>query len=240
MYDQEQAEQSRLAEEQRQEATVERRSRLVSVFSVECPHCSAPAGEICRTPVKKPQRTIHQDRQKLAGVHMPEFRIEATNPYTRNVPQPALDSDLRGLLGDPLKDRTQEATKRFDLEQQHAAELRLQRARRDLWIASGGARQAVEAFPCEHCAAEAGSPCIGQRGGCSNILTSNAFTTRISSLNRRRSCGSLWNHVPMFCAIRPPGVWTFRPLRHSLEDGSASSIVALVACVRERSRSYGA
>ncbi|MBK3584779.1 hypothetical protein JHN49_13990 [Streptomyces sp. MBT57] len=164
LHAEEQAEQARTAEQQRQEETVQRRSRLISIFSVECPHCSSSAGEICRSPAKKPQRTIHQARQKLAGVQTPEFRIEATSPYKRNVPEPALDSDLRVLLGDPLEDRTQEASARFELEQQHAAELRLHKARHGLWLATGGAAQAIEELPCERCGAEAGSHCNGPCG----------------------------------------------------------------------------
>ncbi len=155
------AERARVAEHERQAQTEVRRANLITILSVTCPHCSVPAGELCQNPQGAIVRPLHQARRKLAGVLEPkEFVIEARNFYTPKVEEPPLDGDVRALLGDPLKDRTTEASARFAVEEREAAEAKVQKAHRQLWLASACRDQTVAEVPCPLCGATACSPCV--------------------------------------------------------------------------------
>ncbi len=161
----EQAQRDREAEQARQDRTLVRRQNLVLIFSVECRHCSAPAGELCRNPRGAKIRPIHQARRRLAGVHEPkEFVIEARDhswPLQR-VDEPPLDGSLRLLLDDPLEDRTAEASEWLQAEEEEEAQQKLHKAQRDLWLLSEPREQAVAAVPCRLCGAPAETPCAGK------------------------------------------------------------------------------
>ncbi|MET9535743.1 hypothetical protein ABZY02_35200 [Streptomyces sp. NPDC006649] len=149
------------AEVQRNENTEVRRRNIIAILSVTCPHCSVPAGELCRNPQGVLVRVFHRARRLLAGVSGPkDFVIEATSPYHMVVTQPPLDADLRELLGDPLEDRTAEATVRFVAEVEEAAERKLQKARRELWLASAPRDQEVTAVACTVCGVPEGVACV--------------------------------------------------------------------------------
>jgi hypothetical protein len=121
------------AEQRRVEANLraeQNRQQLVLVFSVACPHCSAPAGTVCTTPKGNRQRDIHLRRRHLAGVRRPKQLLlyERSVWLTDPTPEPpALDGDLRALLGDPLHDRTAQAMVRYEAD---LAEREAERARR--------------------------------------------------------------------------------------------------------------
>jgi hypothetical protein len=87
------------------------------------------------------------------------FVIEATNNYTPTVPEPPLDADPRKLLNEPLEDRTQEATLRYQREQQQEAEKKMAKARRGVWLAAEDRRHLIAAQPCPTCHAELAEPC---------------------------------------------------------------------------------
>ncbi|WP_245236019.1 zinc finger domain-containing protein [Streptomyces durhamensis] len=165
-HERKQAEQERRrqAEEERQQESELRRLDLIQILSVRCPHCSASAAALCCGPKGGVVRTLHKARRQLAGVSGPKsFVIEATNQYTRTVDEPPLDADLRSLLSDPLKDRTKEASARYYLEEQGAAERKVAAAQRALWLAGGDRADLVRAQPCPTCHAGPPTAC-DQRG----------------------------------------------------------------------------
>ncbi|MGW0885304.1 zinc finger domain-containing protein [Streptomyces sp. NPDC002671] len=148
------------AEEERRHETERRRRNIIMILSVRCPHCTAPAGRLCQSPKGDTVRSLHQARRKLAGVDGPKaFAIEAANFYTPTVPEPPLDGDLRELLGDPLEDHTEQATRRYLAEQQHTAARKMLAARREMWLAEADRTAEITAQPCPTCNAEQSTPC---------------------------------------------------------------------------------
>ncbi|MFF8595227.1 hypothetical protein ACF061_28050 [Streptomyces sp. NPDC015220] len=153
-------ERRRQAEEQRRDATERLRMNLIKILSVRCPHCSAPAASLCNTPRGLATRTLHKARRSLAAVSEPRsFVLEATNFYTPTVPEPPLDADLRSLLNDPLEDCTEEATQRYDREQQEAAAQKMAAAQRTVWLACEDRTALITAQPCSVCGAEPSDEC---------------------------------------------------------------------------------
>ncbi|MFD4481595.1 hypothetical protein ACFWPU_36550 [Streptomyces sp. NPDC058471] len=154
------AERRKELEEQRQRQTEERRLGLISILSVACPHCLAPAAALCRSRRGSVTRPLHRARRQLAGVPGPkEFVIEATSFHRLRVPEPPLDGDLRALLDDPLLDRTAQTEQRFAAEQHEAAQRKMDEAQRDLWLAADSREDVVRAQPCPACDAAPGAAC---------------------------------------------------------------------------------
>lgn len=148
------------AEAERRDETAKRRRNIITILSVRCPHCSAPAGFLCKSPKGDSVRNLHQARRKLAGVDSPKaFVIEATSFYTPAVPEPPLDCNPRKLLGNPLEDRTEQATRRYLAEQQHTAERKMLAARRDVWLAQADRTAEITGHPCPTCDAAPSTPC---------------------------------------------------------------------------------
>ncbi|MFG2918103.1 hypothetical protein ACGF0D_35115 [Kitasatospora sp. NPDC048298] len=179
----EQARVERAAKEERQrkeqaqrlikrEETAERnRQHLALMFSVACPHCSAPVAEVCRAPRGVAQRAIHADRRRLAGVSWPkEFVLYERESYFDGrrgssaqvplPPPPPLDADLRELLADPLEDWTAQASAELAEEHRVAAERKAAKLRRSLWRLTND----VTIVSCPVCEAERGHACATTLG----------------------------------------------------------------------------
>lgn len=155
------AERRKEEEQRRQRANAERRENLIEILSVACPHCDSAAAALCRRPKGVPVRPLHQARRALAGILWPkEFVLEEYSfPSGRKAPDPPLDGDPREILDHPLPDKTAQAEPRYAREQQEAAEGKLRRARRELWLASAPRKDAVSAQMCPACGAAPHTPC---------------------------------------------------------------------------------
>ncbi|WP_455755037.1 zinc finger domain-containing protein [Streptomyces lydicus] len=161
------AERRKEEEQRRQRANAERRENLIEILSVACPHCDAAAAALCRSPKGVPVRPLHQARRALAGILRPkEFVLEDYSLHSgRKAPDPPLDGDPREILDHRLPDKTAQAEPRYAREQQQAAERKLRRARRELWLASAPRKDAVSAQRCPACGAAPHTPCTAHGRG---------------------------------------------------------------------------
>ncbi|MGW1785552.1 zinc finger domain-containing protein [Streptomyces sp. NPDC002143] len=140
----------------------QRRENLIEILSVACPHCGAATAALCSSPKGVPVRALHQARRALAGVFLPkEFVLEEYSFHSGGkAPHPPLDGNPREILGHVLPDKTAQAEPRHAQEQQEAAERKLLRARRELWLASAPRKDAVSAQTCPACGTTPHTPCI--------------------------------------------------------------------------------
>ncbi|MFF1690770.1 hypothetical protein [Streptomyces sp. NPDC058254] len=154
------AERKRQAEERRQQESVQRGLDLIEILTVTCPHCSAPAAALCRSPQGVVGRALHRARLQLAGVDGPkEFVLEAPRYPARPTRPPSVHADPREVLGDPLVDRTAEAQPRYAAELEEAAQRKVDDAKRALWLAEGSREEIILAQACSDCGAEPGAAC---------------------------------------------------------------------------------
>ncbi|MFD3728787.1 hypothetical protein [Streptomyces sp. NPDC058671] len=144
------------------EDRAERRRGLIDILSVSCPHCEAPAAELCMNPTGKLQRGFHKARRQLADCDWPKEYELQSYAYDRpkEVPPP-LDGDLRKVLDDPLTDRTAEMNAAYVKRKEADSERKLQELRRAAWLAAEPRDETVAAVSCPQCAAVPQAPCTG-------------------------------------------------------------------------------
>ncbi|MFE1876406.1 hypothetical protein ACFW9N_37030 [Streptomyces sp. NPDC059496] len=136
---------------------------LVGILTVACPHCGAPAAELCRAPKGTRQRTLHLARRKLSGWTGPGSFVLQSYSFREPGYEPPLDADLGAVLNDALEDRTAVALVCFEREQREAEEGRVREARRKLWLVSGHREEQISTAACTRCGANPGEEC--QPGG---------------------------------------------------------------------------